>query len=361
MMTLFKNKLQELQAHYKPYTLVFKKPGGTSRGILNEKKSWFIFISEKNIPGKYGTGECSVLKGLSIDDVPEYEAVLKIICNDINNYEYWLEKGLNNFPSIRFGLETALLDLVNDGNKILFPSSFTSGKSSILINGLIWMGNKEEMKEQIEAKLKDGFTCLKLKIGAIDFEEEMELLRYIRNNYTSHELEIRVDANGAFSAEDALEKLKRLSELQLNSIEQPVKQGQHELMSKLCRQSPLPIALDEELNGIYEPDEKKKLLVQISPQYIILKPSLLGGFSASQEWIDAANETNTTWWITSALESNIGLNAIAQWTFTLNNTMPQGLGTGQLFTNNFDSPLTLKGERLFYSPDLHWNFEKLFS
>ncbi len=359
MLEVLKNiQKKKLQAFYKTHPLVFKKPSGTSRGILTEKKSWFIVVSEAENKNISGIGECGLLQGLSCDDVPEYENVLQQVCADINNYEFWLNAGLKNFPSIRFGLEMALLDFSHEGKRILFPSEFTAGKASIRINGLIWMGGKQEMKTQMEQKLSEGFTCLKLKIGAIDFEEELELLQFIRSNFSPTQLEIRVDANGAFTPESALEKLQLLSAFQLHSIEQPIAAGQWEAMAELCEQTPLPIALDEELIGISEVESKEKLLLNIQPQYIILKPSLVGGFEAAQEWINIAGKHQTGWWITSALESNIGLNAIAQWTFTLNNPLPQGLGTGQLYTNNFSSPLELKGEWLSFN-NKEWmiNFE----
>jgi len=344
--------LQQLTAEYRQHDLIFKKPSGTSRGILTSKTSYFILVHHND---KTGIGECGLLKGLSCDDVPEYETVLKNVCSEIHRYEYWLNEGLIKYPSIRFGLEMALLDLVNGGNRILFPSAFTEGKSSIRINGLIWMGSKEEMKTQIATKLSEGFKCLKLKIGAIDYNEEIELLQYIRQQFTANDLELRVDANGAFEPEEALNKLQQLSAFDIHSIEQPIKAGQWELMAELCEQAPLPIALDEELIGIHSLEEKKRLLMNINPQYIILKPSLPGGFAASEEWISIAHEMKTGWWVTSALESNIGLSAIAQWTYTLNNAMPQGLGTGQLYINNFESPLYLKGENLFYNPETNWN------
>jgi o-succinylbenzoate synthase len=344
--------LQQLTAEYRQHDLIFKKPGGTSRGVLTTKTSYFFIVHQN---GKTGIGECGLLKGLSCDDVPEYETVLKNVCHEIERYEYWLNEGLISFPSIRFGLEMALFDLVNGGNHVLFPSAFTEGKASIRINGLIWMGSKDEMKTQIEAKLNEGFKCLKLKIGAIDFDEEIALLKFIRQQFSVTDLELRVDANGAFEPEDALNKLQQLSAFDIHSIEQPIKAGQWEAMAELCESTTLPIALDEELIGINNYEEQHRLMLNINPQYIILKPSLLGGFAASQQWIDIANEMKTDWRVTSALESNIGLNAIAQWTFTLKNLMPQGLGTGQLYTNNFESPLYLKGENLYYSSENNWN------
>lgn len=296
-------------------------------------------------------GECNPLVGLSIDDVPDFEEKLKWICVNINRFtdEEDLVEELKFFPSIFFGVEMALLDLRNGGKQVYFPASpFVKYKQAIRINGLIWMGEKEFMLEQIRHKIKTGFTCIKLKIGAIDFFDEIELLRGIRKRFSEDELELRVDANGAFSVEDALDKLEVLSEMDLHSIEQPIKVGQVIEMQKLCETTPLDIALDEELIGIIDIGEKRKLLERILPQYIILKPSLIGGFRGTNEWISVAGELGIPWWITSALESNIGLNAIAQFTSTFNNPLPQGLGTGQLYTNNFDNKLELKGEWL------HW-------
>ncbi len=350
-----------LKAFYKKYTLNFRQPSGTSRGILTQKDSWFIFIYDEKAPQTKGVGECSPLKGLSIDDRPDYEQKLNEVCETINDFQNHPDKGMNEFPSIRFGLETALLDFKQKGTKILFESDFTAGKDSIPINGLVWMGSFEEMKKQIQDKIKAGFHCIKLKIGAINFSDELSLLKLIRKEYGEPDLEIRVDANGAFKPEDALEKLKRLSEYRIHSIEQPIRQGQWEQMAGLCRLTPIPIGLDEELIGVSNITKKKELLNTILPQYIILKPSLLGGFLASKEWIDLADAMQTGWWVTSALESNIGLNAIAQWTYTLDNPLPQGLGTGQLYSNNFDSPLFVSEGKLKFNPEKRWDIKPLRS
>ncbi len=357
MLPVFKNaNLNHLSARYKAYDLIFKKPGGTSRGILTTKKSYFIFIEHKGITA---VGECGLLPGLSHDDVPQYETVLQQVCSDINNYGYWLNEGLLKFPSIRFGLEMALLNVMNGGKQLLFPSAFTEGKDSVVINGLIWMGSKEDMLRQINVKLNEGFKCLKLKIGAINFDDELALLQFIKEKFPPEKLEIRVDANGAFAINEAVEKLEKLSAFNLHSVEQPIKAGNWKAMAALCATTPLPVALDEELIGIYAEAEKVKLLTAIKPQYIILKPSLLGGIEACNEWIAAAGKLNIPWWITSALESNIGLSAIAQWAYSLNVKMPQGLGTGQLYTNNFESPLYLKGDQLFYSVGNEWQLDSL--
>jgi o-succinylbenzoate synthase len=343
-----------IKANYKKYILNFKNPSGTSRGILRTKETWFIILTEN---GKIGVGETGLFRGLSIDDISDYEDKLIWVCNNIDLGLENLLKALYEFPSIQFGLEQAFLSLKNEDKFELFPSQFTRGQKSIPINGLVWMGEKEFMKNQIKEKLSIGFSCIKMKIGAIDFDTEIELLKSIRKEFSPNEIELRVDANGAFNPRDALEKLKILSELEIHSIEQPIKQGQVNDMSELCAKTPLPIALDEELIGVFSYEEKKKLLKTIKPQYIILKPSLIGGFAGSKEWINLADQTNCGWWITSALESNIGLNAIAQFTDTLQSDLPQGLGTGGLFTNNFDSPLEVKNGTLQYNPKQNWNFK----
>jgi o-succinylbenzoate synthase len=333
--------------------LNFKNPSGTSRGVLRTKETWFIILKEGD---KIGIGETGLFRGLSIDDTPKYEDTLIWICEHIHLGLDFLLKELWEFPSIQFGLEQAFLSLQSKDTFELFPSEFTKGTAAIDINGLIWMGDKQFMKAQIKEKLKSGFSCIKMKIGAIDFDTEIELLKAIRNEFSSKEITLRVDANGAFNPKNALEKLKRLSALEIHSIEQPIKQGQPQEMAELCLKSPLPIALDEELIGVFLSDEKKKLIETIAPQYIILKPSLIGGFVGTKEWINFAQEHNTDWWITSALESNIGLNAIAQFTHTLQNKLPQGLGTGELFTNNFESPLKVTNGTLQYNPTSNWDF-----
>ena len=345
-----------IKATYKKYNLNFKTPSGTSRGILKIKETWFFILKDN---GRVGIGETGLFRGLSIDDVDHYENKLKWVCNHIDLGLELLRKQLYEFPSIQFGLEQAFLSLKSESSFELFPSSFTRGKKSIPINGLIWMGNKSFMKNQIQEKLKLGFSCLKMKIGALNFDAEMELLKEIRKEFSSNEIELRVDANGAFNPKNALEKLHRLSALEIHSIEQPIQQGQVQEMAELCSKTPLPIALDEELIGVFSSEQKKKLIATIAPQYIILKPSLIGGFAVSEEWINLAQQNNCGWWITSALESNVGLNAIAQFTYTLQSNLPQGLGTGGLFTNNFTSPLEVKNGTLQYDPLLNWNLNLL--
>ncbi len=345
-----------IKAQFKKYLLNFKQPGGTSRGVLHTKETFFIFLEDGL---KTGIGECGLFRGLSEDDVPDYEEKLAWVCDNAHMNLTNLLKELSMFPSIQFGLEQAFLSLISSDELILFPSEFTKGADAIPINGLIWMGSKKFMTKQIKEKLQNGFTTIKLKIGAIDFDTELELLSNIRREFTANEIGIRVDANGSFTPKNALEKLKRLSDFKLHSIEQPIKAGQWEDMARLCEQTPLPIALDEELIGIFDLSQKQKLLQQIKPQYIILKPSLVGGFNGSKEWIEAAKNQKINWWITSALESNIGLNAIAQFTYQLQTKIPQGLGTGSLFTNNIDSPLQVKSGYLHYNNSSNWNLDNL--
>ena len=342
-----------MKATYHKHILDFKRPSGTSRGVMITKETWFILLEHE---GKNGVGECGILRGLSIDDKPNYETKLKWTCNNIHLGLEKLLTELIEFPSIQFGLETAFKSLESVDQFQLFPSDFTKDHDSIPINGLVWMGNEDFMRTQIQEKIASGFNCIKLKIGAIDFQTELDILKSIRQEFSVSDIELRVDANGAFSPEDALEKLNRLSEYQLHSIEQPIKAKQLQIMADLCKVTPIPIALDEELIGVFSKEDKQHVLKTIKPQYIILKPSLVGGFKGSKDWINSAEDLNIKWWITSALESNIGLNAIAQWTYTLKNKMPQGLGTGGLFTNNFPSPLRVKNGTLHYDLNQNWEF-----
>lgn len=342
-----------IQAQYHNYNLHFKQASGTSRGILKSKETWFLILKKGD---KIGVGECGLFRGLSFDDKPNYKDKLSWVCKNIHLGSEALLQETIDFPSIQFGIEQAFLSLQSSNPYILFPSDFTTSKKSIQINGLIWMGSKEFMLQQIKEKITQGFTCIKMKIGAIDFQSELSLLKSIRKEFSPNDIEIRVDANGAFQPQEALEKLKQLSKYHLHSIEQPIKQGQLEEMAFLCENTLLPIALDEELIGVFNVTNKKKMLQIIKPQFIILKPSLVGGFSGSLEWIEVAEKNKIDWWITSALESNIGLNAIAQFTFTLGNIKHQGLGTGSLFTNNFDSPLQVKNGNLYYTQNNSWKF-----
>ncbi len=340
-----------MKVSYNKYILNFKQASGTSRGVLRKKETFFIKISDGV---KYGIGECGLLRGLSFDDVPDFEDQLKRVCRA-------LEDGADvtslcaDYPAIRMGVEMALKSFGADEPFHLFDTPFSKGTQSISINGLVWMGSIDFMRQQVFDKIYEGYDCIKLKIGALDFNLECQLLEEIRARYSSSVVTLRVDANGAFKTEEALEKLERLSKYELHSIEQPIAAGQFKFLKKLCAQTPIPIALDEELIGVLNKADKAAMLDEIQPQYIILKPSLLGGFAAAQEWITLAKARNIGWWITSALESNIGLNAIAQWTTTLNTSMPQGLGTSGLFTNNIESPLVVGMGILQYNNKLSWD------
>ena len=339
-----------MKATFSKHIFRFKNPSGTSRGVLTEKYSWFIELYDEKFPNVKGIGECSIIPGLSPDfiDFIKYEAKIKEVCESIELFINDLNL-LVEFPSILFGIETAFLDLKNGGKKIIFNNIFSSGKHRIPINGLIWMGSPTFMQEQIEQKLEEGYTCIKMKIGAIDFKSEIEIIENIRKHYSAQEITIRVDANGAFSIQTALDKLNTLANYEIHSIEQPIVAGQFDEMKRLCENTKVPIALDEELIGIIHYRDKQKLLQSIHPQYIILKPSLHGGIVGCKEWIQLAESLSIPWWFTSALESNIGLNAIAQFAGEYKNSIPQGLGTGGLYTNNITSNLTIEKGEIFLS------------
>ena len=344
-----------LKVNLSERVLHFKQPAGTSRGTYTTRRSWFITLTDEN--GRQGIGECAPLPNLSCDDVPNYAEKLSTFCesfvSEANLTPHSTLHTPQDYPSMLFGLETALLNL-QVGSTMLFDTPFGRGEEGIPINGLVWMGTFEEMRERIEQKLAQGFHCVKLKIGAIDFNQELELLKKIRSRYSRREIELRVDANGAFSPDDALQKLEQLSLYDIHSIEQPIRQGQWGDMAFLCRESPIPIALDEELIGVNDSYSKGQLLDIIKPAYIILKPSLHGGMAGTKEWIDLANDRHIGSWITSALESNVGLNAIAHLTAYLYGPhiqRPQGLGTGQLFTDNIPMPLEIIGDQLWYKQE----------
>jgi o-succinylbenzoate synthase len=343
---LFSKSSKTLKAKWERHSMIFKQPAKTSRETFRKKDTYLIKLFFEN-EERVGLGECSPLWTLSIDPKQNYSSKLNWVCANINNWENFLySDDLSNYPSIQFGLETALLDLQNGGSQVIFPSRFTNGEDSIEINGLIWMGNYDYMSQQIEEKIKLGFTCVKLKVGAIDWEKEKKLLSEIRKRFSANEMELRVDANGAFSSSRIIDKLKFLADLDIHSIEQPIQAKKRVLMTELCVKTPIPIALDEELIGIKSYEEKEELIQQINPQYIILKPSLIGGIKSCKEWIEIAEKHKIGWWATSALEGNIGLNAIAQFIYQTGNKMPQGLGTGQLFESNFDSRLKLDGNKM---------------
>jgi o-succinylbenzoate synthase len=336
----------------------FQRPATTSRGTYLSKKVHYIILYHSDDPSIAGVGECSLFSGLSFDDVKGFKQKLTQTIDRINEGDVYTDSTLIDWPSINFALETAWKDLRSKDSKILYPSEFTEGKDSIGINGLIWMSEKNEMIHQIRQKLNDGFTCLKMKIGALDLRDEIEVLRFIREHCSAEELEIRLDANGAFNQSEALEVIKILSEFHPHSIEQPIAAGHTEDMARICARSPIPIALDEELIGKHNMLARRKLLETIKPQYLVLKPGLLGGLASSKEWITLANDLGIGWWITSSLETNIGLNVIAQWTYTLQNQIYHGLSTGSLYANNIKSPLYLNGERLYYNPERKWDLSQ---
>lgn|SRR5574344_1420439 len=336
-----------------PRTLHFKHPAGTSRGVYTEHKVWYLHATDGVSDGY---GECAPLVKLSCDDLPfeEYEKVLRKMCDITSETEKIPYDALADYPSMLFGIESAMKQLRNRNQHCLWDSSFFHGETGIPINGLIWMGTKEYMLKQIQTKIEKGFRCIKLKIAAINFDDELELLRYIRQRFSAKEVELRVDANGGFSYEEAPQRLQQLASLDIHSIEQPIKAGQWFKMAKLCAMTPLPIALDEELIGMNTNQKKHAMLSVIKPQYIILKPTLHGGIAGCREWIKLTNSMHIGWWLTSALESNVGLNAIAQFCATLNPTIPQGLGTGQLFTDNVESPLEIREDCLWYNQEKTW-------
>ena len=342
-----------LKAQSYSHILYFAEPGGTSRGTLLEKPSWIIKVWDTKNPAIYGLGEISIIPGLSPDDLSVLEIKIQKACNEINylninERNYW--KG---FPAVRFGFETALMDLQLGGKCVLYPSAFTGSKAGIDINGLVWMGDLETMRKRVYQKVQQGFRCIKLKIGAIDFNKELELIEFVSSEFG--QIEVRLDANGAFAPTDALKKLEKLNQFPIHSIEQPIKAGQWKQMADICRQSPIPIALDEELIGLEDTQHRKEMLAMIKPQYIILKPSLIGGLNEAEKWRILAQKQNINWWATSALESNIGLNAIAQWVYVQNTSLLQGLGTGKVFTNNFASPLEVINGQLWYIASKGWD------
>lgn len=358
-----------LALKFTKHVLNFKFDAGTSRGVLKTKDAWILKVYQQDDPKVYGLGEVSTIERLSFDYSVDFESELEELSKVLSKeampsapadiYKL-VRKVVSDYrPAIRFGLETALLDLFHGGAFKIFDNSFYNSESGIPINGLIWMGERDFMKQQIDEKLKLGFKCIKLKIGAIDFDAECELLKYIRSQYPSDQLILRVDANGAFITQDVLKKLEHLVEFDLHSIEQPIMPKQPEAMQLVCEKSKVPIALDEELIGVFDKREKMELLKDTKPSYIILKPCLVGGFAATAEWIEIAESQNIGWWITSALESNVGLNAICQFAAEYNYTGHQGLGTGQLFENNIHSPLVIQGEEVVYNQTLSWDYGDL--
>lgn len=345
-----------LKADWAPYILKFKQTVITSRERMDVKQTYLIKIYEEDDSSRAAIGECAVFRGLSAEDSPMYEHLLDDYCRQFNT-----DNSIEPSPlsSIRFGFETAFADLDNGCKHVPFRSEWSEGRGFLVINGLVWMGTVRQMFERACEKIDVGFGCIKMKIGGCDFESEIELLSKVRKKYADKSLTIRLDANGAFTPENALERLERLSKFQIHSLEQPIKAGGWKDMAKICRESPIPIALDEELIGIDACERKEEVLDEIKPAFIILKPSLCGGFSGAADWIGRAEKRKIGWWVTSALESAVGLNAISSWTATLGNQMPQGLGTGQLYLNDFQSPLRKVGDRLYCDPTTSWKLPKL--
>lgn len=345
-----------MNCYFKKYTLQFYKPGGTSRGVLLSKDSYFIICEED---GKKAYGECNLFTGLSYDDRAGYDGKLKEVCKRLPVEKEKILSELSEWPSIYFGVEMVLKDIENGYRQIIFPQVINEHGFSIPINGLIWMGERQEMMAQVVSKLEAGYKSIKLKIGAIDFETELELIRFIRKQFNANDVEIRLDANGAFGLNEAIEKLKRLSDYDISYLEQPIKAGQWEQMAALIEKSPIKIALDEELIGVTNTEQRQALVKTILPQLLILKPALVGGFAAADEWKRLIEEKGGSWVITSALESNIGLNVIAQYTALGWSGYAQGLGTGQLYTNNFPSPYTVDAQGLHYHTNRNWDFSLL--
>lgn len=342
-----------LKASWKKLKLQFRFLAKTSRDELNTKSVYFLKLQDQN--GRKGIGECSFIPGLSLEQSNDYENHLNDLCK--KPQEFISEPDLlTTLPSLRFGLESALKDLDTKGNITYFDNCFSRGEQGIPINGLVWMGSKREMFDRVRTKINEGYKCVKLKIGGIDWSDELEILKYIRSHYSKEDIQIRVDANGAFERKNVHSRLEALSKLNIHSIEQPIKVGQFELLQELCLNSEIPIALDEELIALTDKKSRKELLEVVKPQYLVLKPSLLGGWKSCEDWIDLAESAGADFWITSALESNVGLSAIAQWTAELKpGHIYQGLGTGQLYSNNLPSPLYIENGKLFSDPNRAWD------
>lgn len=350
-----------LRARWIERTLTPKFPLGTSKGTINERTVWYLIAWDSQRPEVQGIGEAALFPGHSREFPADVKTKLLELCMDTSNWRRRLNDDLVDVPSVRFAVEQCLRDLDASGSKVLFPSDFTLGRKGIPINGLVWMGSAAEMKQRIKEKITEGFTTIKMKIGGIDVEEELDILAAVRKEYGAADLTLRVDANGALDAQNVGRVLGRLAELHVHSIEQPVKPGRYELMAELCANSPVPIALDEDLIGQNTRDAKEDLLDELKPKYIVIKPSLAGGWNAAGEWIDLAKARGIGWWITSALESSIGLNAVAQWTATKGVTLPQGLGTGQVYRDNIRSPLYVEGGELRYRPEGEWDLASFAS
>lgn len=344
-----------IAARWIEHTLQPRFELGTSKGAINARTVWYLLAWDTERPEVVGIGEAALFPGHSKEFPADVKTKLIELCADTHDWQRRLTTDLVDVPSVRFAVEQCLRDLEVSGTKQLFPSPFLLGHQHIPINGLVWMGDKATMKQRIREQIEKGFTTVKMKIGAIGIDDELDLLRSVRKEFGPDDITLRVDANGAFGPRDAMNVLNRLADMQVHSIEQPVHAGLYELMAELCEHSPVPIALDEDLIGLNTRDAKVDLLDNVKPQYIVIKPSLVGGWAATQEWIDLAKARGIGWWITSALESSIGLNAIAQFTATLGVDMPQGLGTGSVYANNIASPLIAEHGMLRYRPEVAWD------
>jgi o-succinylbenzoate synthase len=348
-----------IRAAWKEITLTARFPLGTSKGVIEQRTVWYLVAWDEDRPQVRGIGEAALFPGHSKEFPADVRTKLLELCRNTADWEHRLNDDLLDVPSVRFAVEQCLRDLRMSGSKVLFPSEFTLGRKGIPINGLVWMGDKQAMRERIKAQIEGGNRCVKMKIGALNIADELDLLADVRRAFSAKELALRVDANGAFTHANVMPVLERLAALGVESIEQPVAPGLYEVMEEVCARSPVPIALDEDLIGLNLRDAKADLLDHVRPQHIVIKPSLVGGWAAAQEWIDLANMRGIGWWITSALESSIGLNAIAQWTATLGTTIPQGLGTGSVYADNIPSPLKVIGAELRYQPELAWDLARL--
>lgn len=344
-------------ASWRLYTLKFKRPAGTSRGTLRSKSTYFLRLARRSAPEIPGWGECSPVPRLSLDDRPELAATLDAVCHQLNRGAAVADLDLSDWPGVAFALETALLDLANGGRQQFFDTAFTRGEAALPIHGLIWMDQPPGLLQQVDAKIREGFRVIKMKVGALDFETECQVLAEIRRRYPAGDVELRLDANGAFTPENALDRLNRLAQYDIRFLEQPIKPGQWEILADLCRRSPIPIALDEELISQRTEAGRRALLDRVRPGHIVLKPTLLGGLAAAESWISLAKERGIGWWINSALESNVGLNVLAQWTSAQGDGRVHGLGTGRLFTNNIPGPIHLDGPGLRMDVTIRWNFE----
>lgn len=348
-----------IRAAWKELKLTPRFPLGTSKGTITERTVWYLIAWDSERPAIKGIGEAALFPGHSKEFPADVRLKLLELCADTSDWHHRLRSDLVDVPSVRFAVEQCLKDLEASGTKVLFPSAFTLGQGGIPINGLVWMGDKDTLRTRIRAQIDAGFSCVKMKIGAIGIAEELALLKEVRKEHPASELTLRVDANGAFHARNAMDVLERLAELEVHSIEQPVPAGLYETMAELCERSPVPIALDEDLIGLNTDDARADLLTHVNPRYIVIKPSLVGGWAAAQEWIALAQARGIGWWITSALESSIGLNAIAQWAATLDPTLPQGLGTGQVYTDNVPAPLQVERGALWYRPEGEWDLGRI--